>query len=210
MLPTRVDDAQPELVDEPIVLVEHLALEHPEALDGVRAPAHVHARLVELQLDAARQQAIGRHLDRHAEVDRQVRLDGEAVELPHPAAIDAARRVARERGVGVAIGQHDHPGLERRNDVVEQAVGEIGRVQQAERHRRQRVLLLPGLRRRLDERRRVPLGDEDRLAGGAKPLRQQRQLRRLSGPVDAFDHEQLSRVLVRRGQVVQHEVDCPL
>ena len=189
----------------PVVLLEHLALEHPEALDGVRAPAHVHARLVELQLDAPGEQAIGRDLDRHAEIHGEVRPDGKAVELADPAPVDAARGVARERRVGVAVGEHDHAGLERRDDVVEQPVGEVGRVQQAERHRRQRVLLLARLGRGLDERRRVPLGDEDRVAGGAKPLRQQRQLRCLSRPVDAFDHEQLSRVLVARRQVVQHE-----
>src|SRR5262249_59752745 len=84
------DYAQAELFDDPIVLVEDLALEDPEALDQVRAPAHVHASLVEFQLDAPRQEAIGRDLDRHAEVDREVGACREAVELAHPASIDAA------------------------------------------------------------------------------------------------------------------------
>ena len=34
------------------------------------------------------------------------------------------------------------------------------------------------------------------MTGRDQPVRQQRQLRRLSGSVDAFDDEQLSRVLV--------------
>ena len=110
----RVHDAQPVLLDDVVVLVEDLALEDAEAVHGVRAPAHVHARLVELQLHASREQAIQGHLDRDAEVHREVRPHREAVQLAN-LPIDAARRVARERRVGVAIGQHDHAGLERRN-----------------------------------------------------------------------------------------------
>src|SRR5437870_5288331 len=63
-----VDDAQAVFGDELVVLAEHLALEDPEALGGVRAPAHVESGLVELQLHATRQQAIERDVDRHAEV----------------------------------------------------------------------------------------------------------------------------------------------
>ena len=79
MLPDGVDDLQAEFVDQPIVLLEHVALEHAEALGRVGAPAHVHARLVELQLHAPRHQAIERHVDRHAEVQRQIGADREAV-----------------------------------------------------------------------------------------------------------------------------------
>ena len=189
----RVDDLQAELVDEVVVLLEHLALEQAEALVHVGAPAHVHAGLVELQLHPPREQPVERDLDRHPEVERDVGLHREAVQVAHPLPVHAARDVPRERRVGVPVGQHDHPGLERRDDLVEQAVGEVGRVQQAERRRRQQVLLLAGLGRRLDQRGRVPLSDDDRPAGRRQPLGEQAELRGLARAVDALDDDQASR-----------------
>src|ERR1700736_1819479 len=62
----RVDDVEAELVHQSIILVQHFALEQPEAFDRIRAPAQIQARLVELELDAARHQPVERHLDRHA------------------------------------------------------------------------------------------------------------------------------------------------
>src|SRR3954468_8277 len=64
----RVDDAQSEFVDDAVVLVEHLALNQPAALGGIAAPAEVHTGLVELQLHAARHEAIERHVDGHAKI----------------------------------------------------------------------------------------------------------------------------------------------
>ena len=99
-----------------------------EAFDDVLAPAHVHAGLVELQLHPPRHQPVQRHVDRHAEVHGEVRPYGKAVQVAHPAAIDAARHVAREGRERVAIGQHDHARLQRRHDVVELPVGEVSGV----------------------------------------------------------------------------------
>ena len=87
----RVDHPQAEFLDHLIVLRRAPPLEQPEALVHVRAPAQVHARLVELQLDAPRQQPLERDVDRHAEVEGQVRPHREAVQLADPLAIDAAR-----------------------------------------------------------------------------------------------------------------------
>ena len=209
MLPLGVDDAEAELVHQAIVLVEDLPLEDAEALNSIGAPSHVEPRFIELQLDPSGEQAIDGHLDGHPEVDGQIGLDRKAVQLADPASIDAAGRIAGKRGVGVAVGEHDHAGLERRNDVVEEPIGEVGGVQQAERHRREGILLLACLGRRLHQRRRVPLRHEDGMARRAKPLRQQADLRRLSGPVDALDHEQLSGIRVGRGQIRQHAVIDP-
>ena len=82
-----------------------------------------------------------------------------------------ARDVPRKRRVRVTIGENDHAGFERRNDFIEQPIREVGGVQQAERHRCQRVLLLPGFRGGFDEGRRVPFGDEDAVPFGHQPLR---------------------------------------
>src|SRR3954463_6911412 len=53
-----VDDMHPEFTHDLIVLVEHSSLKQPEAFHRVRAPAEIHARFIEFQLDPARQQAI--------------------------------------------------------------------------------------------------------------------------------------------------------
>src|SRR5437660_599016 len=63
-----IDDFQPELVDDPIILVQHLALKQAKTLDGIAAPAQVYPRLVELEFDAPGHEAVERHLDRHAEI----------------------------------------------------------------------------------------------------------------------------------------------
>src|SRR3954469_22816182 len=94
--PDRVDNAQAELLDEPVVLVEHLTLKDAETFKGIRTPPHVQPGFVKLQLYTACHQPIGRHLDRHTKIHRQIRFDREAVEFAHPAAIDATGGVARE------------------------------------------------------------------------------------------------------------------
>ena len=113
------------------------ALEQAEALDRVGAPAQVHAGLVVLELGAPRQDAVERDLERHAEVERQVGAHREAVERAHPVGIHAAHHVARERGVDVAVGEHDHARLERRHDLALDAVREVGGVEQREGERRE-------------------------------------------------------------------------
>ena len=111
MLPRASMTSIPNSSHELIVLVEHLALEQPEAFDRVGAPAEIHARLVELQLHAAGHQPVDRHIDRHAEVQREIGPDRKAVELAHPLPIDAARRVARECRVGIAVASTIMPAL---------------------------------------------------------------------------------------------------
>ena len=152
----------------------------------------------------ARHEALDRHVDRDTEVERQVGPHREAVKLAHPLPVDAACRVAGKGGVGVAVGQHDHARLQRRDDLIQQAIGEVRGVEQAERHRGERVLFLARLGGGLHQGGRVPFGDEHAMPLGAEPLRQQIQLRRFPGAVDPLDHEQLPRVFVRLGEIVQH------
>src|SRR5207247_8558085 len=98
-----IHDVKAELFDDAIILIEHFALEEPEAFHGIRAPAEVHARLIELEFHASCHQPIERHVDRHAEIQREIRANGEPVQLAYPLAIDAAGHVARERRVRVTI-----------------------------------------------------------------------------------------------------------
>src|SRR6266566_7917741 len=53
-----VDQLEAEFLHNPIILVQDLPLEQAEALDRIRAPAQIHARLVKLELHAARQEPV--------------------------------------------------------------------------------------------------------------------------------------------------------
>src|SRR5262245_51899524 len=83
----RVDDSEAELHRELIVYVEHATLEEAEALGGIGGQPDVHAGLVVLELRPPGEQPLQRDVDRHPEVERQVRPRGEAVDSAHPARI---------------------------------------------------------------------------------------------------------------------------
>ena len=111
------------------------------------------------------------------QVEDQVRRDGEAVQAAQPRAIDAADAGARQRGEDVAIRQHDEAGLERRDDLLLEPIGEVGRVEQHERQLVQRVARLGQLDRRLHQRRARPAGFDDAVALHLEPFAQQLNLR---------------------------------
>ena len=108
------------------------------------------------------------------QVEHQVRRDREAVQVPDPRAIDAAHAGARHRRVDVAVRQHDEAGLERRDDLLLEPIGEVGRVEQDEGELVERVARLGELDRRLHQLRPRPAGLDDAVALDLEPLAQQR------------------------------------
>ena len=99
-----VNDSQAEFLHDLVVFIQHSRLENLEALHHVRAQPEVHPGLVVLQLGAGPGQQAGEgHLDRHAEVQGEVRLYGEAVQAAHPALGDAAHGIPGEGGVHVPV-----------------------------------------------------------------------------------------------------------
>ena len=112
------------------------------------------------------------------QVEDQVRRDGEAVQVAHPRAIDAAHAGARHRRVNVAIRQHDEAGLERRDDLLLEPIGEVGGVEQHERQLVQRVARLCELDGRLHQLGARPPGLDDAVALHLEPFAQQLNLRR--------------------------------
>src|SRR5262245_13318686 len=125
-----VDDFEAELVDQTIVLAQHLSLEETKALERIGAPAEVHTGFVELQLDTPSHETVERDVDRDSKIQCQIRLDRKTVELPHPLPIDPSSGVAGKRCVSVSIRQHNHAGFERRDDLVEEPISEVRGVQQ--------------------------------------------------------------------------------
>src|SRR2546422_10350885 len=75
------DYFQAVFIDDAIILVEHLALEQPEAFNRIVAPAEIHAGLVEFELHAPSHQTVQRNVDRQTEVENEDGLHGEAVQL---------------------------------------------------------------------------------------------------------------------------------
>src|SRR5215475_10163685 len=88
--PGGIDDLQTKFVDDAIVLLEDFSLEDAEAFDRAGTPAHIHPGLVELQLHAPGGEPVDGDINRHSEIERQIRSDGEAVQLAHPLPVDAA------------------------------------------------------------------------------------------------------------------------
>ncbi len=190
-----VYDSQAEFVHDLVVLVQHPRLKDLEAFHDVRAKPEVHPGLVVLQLrTCAFKEARQGDFDRNAEVEGQIGLDSEAVKASHPTMRNTPHCVSCEGCVHVAVGQNDHAGLERGQDLVVQAVGEIGRVQQAERQRRQDLRLLPSPGRLLDQLRGVPFSEKDVVPLGLKPFAEQAELRALARTVDALDDDELARI----------------
>jgi hypothetical protein len=127
------------------------------------------------------------------EIEGDRRLHRESIQVPDPPVIDASRHVASKGGVDVSIGQYEGTGLERRDDVLFGAVGEVGGVNQAERHRRQHALLLAPPGHVTNERRRIPFAEKRPVPCRFQPFLEQGQLRALAGPVDALNDEETSR-----------------
>ena len=103
---------------------------------------------------------------------------------------------ARQRREDVAIRQDDETGLERRDDLLFQAVGEVGGVEQHEGQLVERVARLGELDGRLHQRRAGPPGLDDAVALDLEPLAQQLDLRAAADAVGALDRDQLARVAV--------------
>ena len=137
--------------------------------------------------------AADQRLDVDLQVEDHVRRDREAVQVAQPLPIDAAHAGARERREDVAIRQHDEAGLERRDDLLLEPVGEVGGVEQHEGQLVERVARLGELDRRLHQRRARPAGFDDAVALDLEPLAQQLNLRAAADAVGALDGDQLAR-----------------
>ena len=155
--------------------------------------------LVVLELRPPREYPRDRYVHWDPEVEREVRLRGVAVDLPDPARVAAADDVPRVGGEDVPVGQDEVPGLEERQDVPLVPVGEVCRVEQAERGRREQALLLAPRSYLLDRLGGVPLRLEDLEVLVPEPLLEEVELRRLSGAVDALDGDEPSRLWVDGG-----------
>ena len=98
--------------------------------------------------------------------------------------------VPGEGGIHVAVGEHHGTSLERRDDLVLSAIGEVGGVNQTEGHWSQQLFFLATTRHSLDQRRGVPFAARCRVTFGIQPTMQQRELRAFTRAIDAFDNEE--------------------
>ena len=115
-----------------------------------------------------------------------MRRDGEAVQVAQPGPVDAAHAGASQGREDVPVRQHDEAGLERGDDLLLQAIGEVGGVEQDERQLVQRVARLGQLDRRLHQRRPRPAGLDDAVALHLEPFAQQVDLRGAADAVGAL------------------------
>src|SRR4029079_8518576 len=99
------------------ILVQDAALKDAEALFHVAAETEIQARFVILDGVAAAENAAEGDVERHPKIEAEVRAQREAIEIAHPVAMHAARNVAGEGGVGVAVGAYDRAGFHQRENV---------------------------------------------------------------------------------------------
>src|SRR6202000_2466872 len=77
----RVNDGETEFFGHAFVFVENAALKEAKALDGIVTQAQVHASLIVFEAVSSGGNAADGSFERHAEVERHGRLDGEVVEM---------------------------------------------------------------------------------------------------------------------------------
>ena len=155
--------------------------------------------LLEPLTSGAAAEALHSNVDGHGQEDGEIRPKGKAVDLAEPLQIALEGLVRQAREV-VAVGDHGHPGGERRDDFRSQVIHPI-------RRKRQRFGLRPA---QLDMPAQVLSHDNPdrptrRLAGRHRrnprplqPLQQHLRLRRGAGAVDPLDDYQDPRMWVRR------------
>ena len=104
-----------------------------------------------------------------AEIKRDIRNGGEAIEIAKPFLRTAAGAVACEGGVDIAIGEDEIIALEERHNLALATVGKVGGVKQRKGCRRQKAALFAATRGGFDERRRVPFGEVKAIAADFEP-----------------------------------------
>src|ERR1700739_4846614 len=101
----------------------------------------------------------------------------------------AAGRIAGESRVNITVRENEIVALQERHDLALATVGKIGSMEQGERCGRQQSFLLAAPRRRLNERREVPLRKVQAVAADFEPAFEEVKLRTFSGAVGAFDDD---------------------
>ena len=173
-------------------MLQNAALKNTEAFIGIGRQPQIHARLEKFQLRAAFQNAVERHFQVRLEKKRHVGQRGEIVIAAHPFGRTAAHHVARKRGENVAVAQHHVAGAQQRQQMAFVAVGEIRRVNQAERRRREQFAFFALAGGRFDQFRRIPFAEIDLDALGFEPALKQINLRGFARPIEALDGDEPS------------------
>ena len=187
----RVDGRKGKLPRQRVVLSDEVRLIVTKRVEHVAAEREVHAGFPvvhALAAEHARDQRV--HVD--AQVEDQVGHEREAEEASRPRRVGAHHGVARECRVHVTVGQHDEPRLHRRNDLVFQAIGKVGRVEQAEGGDIQLVSRFGFVDGFGEKRRACPAGRHHGVAFDLQPRLQLLDLRRTPDTVRAFDDDQTS------------------
>jgi len=103
------------------------------------------------------------------EIKRNVGNGSEAIEIAEPFLRAAARAVASECGVNVAIRKDEIVALKKGHDLAFAAVCKIGGVEQRECSWREKATLFTAARGGFDEWRRVPFGEVKAIAADFEP-----------------------------------------
>lgn len=184
-----------ELLPHALVLHRDFALEHPEAFHGIRAPAHIHARLVVFEYRPGFKDPPERHLQFHPEVEGDVGLAGELIDLLHPGLIHASDGVPGVGRINVPVRQNDEARPEQGQDLALVAVGEICGVDEGKGGWGEQLPLLAFGGGLLDQRGGIPLGEKNPVPLLLQPALDEADLGGFSGAIQPLDGDEPSGIV---------------
>ena len=192
-----IDHGEPVGLHHGIQGLDEAGLVAHEALVHVGAEAQVHAAFPVIEGAASQNHARHQLFHFGAQVEDGVGHQGEARHLLDPRAVLAAGDGARHDGKDVAVDEDHETGAQGGDDLVLQAVGEIGGVEQGHGDGAEGVAFLGHLDALAGERRAGHAGVEHGVAFLFEPLAEQHDLGAAAHGVGALDDDQLALQLGR-------------
>src|SRR5882724_12847982 len=100
-----------------VVAIQNARLKQPKTFRPVVGEPQVHARFVVFQLWPTAQDALYRHVQRRAKIERNVWYRRETIKVAQPFLRTTARSVTRKRGVNITVRQYQVVALQQRHDL---------------------------------------------------------------------------------------------
>ncbi len=184
-----VERGEVEFRGHRVQIFDHPALVLAKRFEEVLAQRQMHPGFPiahALAFEHARDQRV----DANLEVGDQIRNQGESEQRARPIRVGAHHAIAREGGIGVAVGDYHQSGLKRRDDLVFEPVGKIGGIEQAVGRGVEAMAgfgLVDGF---LQQPRARPSRADDAVTLDLEPRLKLLDLGRAADAVGAFDYDQ--------------------
>src|SRR2546427_4589342 len=120
---------QPELFHDPVIFLQNPALKETKTFHHILTQFQVHSCFVVFQLHSDAEKTLQGNLNWNLKIERPTRLDSKLIKHPYPKGMHTPNRISPEGCVGIAIGNDNHAGFQRWNDLVIEPISKIGRME---------------------------------------------------------------------------------